>query len=75
MTLKRRDDPPDHFVLLIAATRRNREVLRDHPELFSDLPRLRTANVLGALREGRHPPTGLMLLETGPRARQEKEKT
>jgi transcriptional regulator with XRE-family HTH domain len=63
INLKRRDDPPNAFVLVIADTRRNREVLRTHPDLFSDLPRLKTASVLKMLRAGRHPPTGWILLE------------
>ena len=60
--LKRRDDPPDHFLLVIAGTRANRRVIREYSELFSDLPRLRTANVLKALEAGRHPGTGLVLV-------------
>jgi transcriptional regulator with XRE-family HTH domain len=60
--LKRRDDPVDHFVLVVADTRSNRRVLDENPELFADLPRLRTANVLKALNAGQHPPTGLILL-------------
>ena len=62
LAAKRRDDPPDHFLLLIADTRTNRTVLRDEPELFPDLPRLRLSKVLKALSEGRHPPTGLVLV-------------
>jgi transcriptional regulator with XRE-family HTH domain len=61
--LKARDDSPDSFLLVIADTPANRRVLRESAELLSDLPRLRTANVLKALRAGMHPPTGLMLLE------------
>jgi transcriptional regulator with XRE-family HTH domain len=63
--LKREDDPVDTFVLVIADTDRNRRVLREFPELFADLPRLRTATVLNELKAGRLPPTGLMLLESG----------
>jgi transcriptional regulator with XRE-family HTH domain len=59
---KLRDDPPEHFLLVVADTPANRRVLRDHAELFADLPRLRTANVLKELRAGRHPGTGLILL-------------
>ena len=62
VALKRRDDPTDSFVLAIADTRTNRRVLRDHPELFGDLTRLRAADVLAALEAGRHPPTGLVLV-------------
>ena len=60
--LKRRDDPTDSFVLVVADTRHNREVLRTYADLFADLPRLRTATVLKMLRAGQHPPTGLILL-------------
>jgi transcriptional regulator with XRE-family HTH domain len=60
--LKLRDDPPDHFLLVVADTRANRRVMREQPEHFADLPRLRTANVLGALTRGEHPPTGWMFL-------------
>ena len=62
ITLKRRDDPPDQFVLLIAATRHNRRVLADHPRFFADLPRLRPSTVFRALEAGRHPPSGLVLV-------------
>ncbi len=64
IALKRRDDPPDRFVLLVAATRHNRQVLADHPGLFPDLPRLRPSTVVRALESGRHPPSGLILLAT-----------
>lgn len=62
ITLKRRDDPPDRFVLLIAATRHNRRVIADHPRFFADLPRLRPSTVFRALEAGRHPPSGLILV-------------
>jgi hypothetical protein len=62
ITLKRRDDPPDRFVLLVAATRHNRQVLADHPNFFRDLPRLRPSTVYRALSAGQHPPTGLILM-------------
>jgi transcriptional regulator with XRE-family HTH domain len=60
INLKRRDDPPDHLLLLVADTRANRRVLRESGELLADLPRLRTAMVLASLRAGRHPGTGLI---------------
>lgn len=60
--LKRRDDPPDHFLMVVADTRHNRQVLRTYADLFADQPRLRTSNVLKLLRTGQHPPTGLILL-------------
>jgi len=60
--LKRRDDPTEHFLLLVADTRHNRRVLAEFAELFVDLPRLRPSAVLAALAEGRHPPTGVLLV-------------
>ena len=60
--LKRRDDPVDHFVLVLADTRRNRQVLATYPDLFADLPRLMPATLMASLRGGQHPPTGLVLL-------------
>jgi transcriptional regulator with XRE-family HTH domain len=60
--LKRRDDAPDHFLLVVADTAANRRVLAEYSEQLKDLPRYRTAGVLAALRAGRHPPTGLILL-------------
>ena len=59
--LKRRDDPVDHFLLVVADTRHNRRVIAEFGPLLAALPRLRTASVLAALRAGRHPPTGLIL--------------
>ena len=60
--LKRRDDPPEHFLLLIADTRHNRRVLAEFGDLFQDLPRLRPSVVRACLAAGRHPPTGLLLV-------------
>lgn len=60
--LKRRDDPVDRFVLAVADTRTNRHVLREHLDLFPDLPALRTGRVLAALRSGDHPPSGIILI-------------
>lgn len=60
--LKRRDDPVDRFLLVVADTRHNRHVLRKYAELFADLPRLRTATVRRRLAAGEHPPTGLVVL-------------
>jgi transcriptional regulator with XRE-family HTH domain len=62
IAIKLRDDPPDHFVLVVAATDHNRGVLRDHPALFPDLPRLKPSAILRPIEAGRHPPTGLVLL-------------
>ena len=60
--LKRRDDPPDHFLLLIADTRHNRQVLAGYPDVFADLPRVRPSTVFRLLEAGRHPSTGLMFI-------------
>ena len=60
--LKRRDDPTDHFLLLVADTRTNRRVLAEFAGLFSDLARLRPTDVRAALAAGRHPGTGIVLV-------------
>jgi transcriptional regulator with XRE-family HTH domain len=62
--LKLRDDPPAHFLLVVADTRSNRRILADFPELLADFPRQKRASVLATLRKGEHPtlPTGLVLL-------------
>lgn len=62
IALKRRDDPADHFLLLVADTRTNRDVLRLNADLFADLPRLRPSRVVLALEAGRHPGSGLVLV-------------
>jgi transcriptional regulator with XRE-family HTH domain len=62
VNLKRRDDPTDRFLLLVADTRRNRRVLSEHPGLFPDLPRVRLSRVIAALEAGQHPPSGLVLI-------------
>src|SRR5881397_2300204 len=55
--LKRRDDPTEAFLLLIADTRNNRRVLAEFAGLIVDLPRLRPSTLRAALAGGRHPPT------------------
>jgi transcriptional regulator with XRE-family HTH domain len=60
--LKRRDDPTESFLLLVADTRNNRRVLNEFATLFADLPRLRPTQVRAALAEGRLPPTGILLV-------------
>lgn len=60
--LKRRDDPVDHFLLVVADTKHNRRVVDEYADLLADLPRLRTATVLKLLRAGKHPPTGWILI-------------
>jgi hypothetical protein len=62
ISLKLRDDPVDHILLVLADTKANRRGLSEHPALVPGLPRLRTATVLKLLREGRHPPSGLILI-------------
>lgn len=59
---KRRDDPTEHFLLVLADTRSNRGVVANHPGRFADLERLRTARVLTTLRSGGHPRSGLVML-------------
>jgi transcriptional regulator with XRE-family HTH domain len=60
--LKRRDDPTEHFLLLLADTRHNRRVIAEFVELFAELPRLRPSVVRAAFEAGRHPPSGLLLI-------------
>jgi len=60
--LKRRDDPPDGFLLLIADTRNNRRMLQEFAVLFEDLRRLRPSVVRSSLGAGEQPPSGLLLL-------------
>jgi hypothetical protein len=43
-------------------TRRNRQTLADHPELFPQLPRLTLSVIIKALRAGKHPPSGITLV-------------
>ena len=68
INLKRRDDPTDGFVLVVADTAHNRDALRTHPDLFAGLSRLRTATALAHLRAGTHPETGMIFL-SAPRPR------
>ena len=60
--LKRRDDPTESFLMLVADTRANRNVLAEFAGLFADLPRLRPSSVRAALQAGGHPPTELLLI-------------
>jgi transcriptional regulator with XRE-family HTH domain len=62
LNLKRHDDPVDHFVLLVADTKHNRAVLREHPALFRDLARLTRLQLVGFLKAGLHPPDALVLV-------------
>ena len=60
--LKRRDDPTEGFLLIVADTRHNRRILAEFASLFDDLPRLRPSRVRNALHAGMHPPTGMLLI-------------
>jgi transcriptional regulator with XRE-family HTH domain len=60
--LKRRDDPTEGFVLLVAGTRANRRVVAEFEALFNDLPRLRRGDVRARLLAGEHPPSGLLFI-------------
>ena len=62
IAIKRRDDPPDRFVLQVADTHVNRRVLASNPGLFPDLPRLGPRAVLERLEAGEHPPTCLVVM-------------
>lgn len=62
VALKRRDDPVDNFVLLLANTRANRDALREHPKLFPDLTRLTFRELTRILRSGQHPPSSVVLV-------------
>jgi hypothetical protein len=55
--LKRRDDPSDSFVLLVADSHSNRRVLRENPALFADLARMTFAQLARFLQAGHHPRT------------------
>ena len=57
--LKVRDDPVDSFVVVVADTGRNREVLDQYDTLFADLPRIGPATFLRMLKAGQHPPPAL----------------
>jgi hypothetical protein len=62
LALKRRDGDVDHVILLVADTRRNRQALASAPAAFADL-RLRTRELLAALRDGRDPgESGIVIL-------------
>lgn len=58
--LKRRDDAMESFLLLVADTRDNRQILAEFDGLFRDLPRLPRRSVRNAFAEGRLPPTGIL---------------
>ena len=60
--MKRRDDPVDGFVHVLADTRTNRRVYAQYRDLWPDLPKLRTSRVLAMLEAGEHPPGGIIFI-------------
>jgi transcriptional regulator with XRE-family HTH domain len=62
ISLKRRDDPTEHFVLAIADTRTNRRVLATLGGGIANLSRVRSAAVFAAFAAGTHPPTGYIFV-------------
>ena len=62
ISLKRRDDPTEHFVLAIADTRTNRRVLATLGDRIADLSRVKSAAVFAAFAAGTHPPTGYIFV-------------
>ena len=60
--MKRRDDPVDGFVLVLADTRTNRRIHAQYQDLWPDLPRLRKNRLFGLLEAGAHPPSGIILI-------------
>jgi hypothetical protein len=63
LTLKHRDDPGGHLILLISDTRANRAALRSLREGLAELVPLGTRDVLGAIGEGRDPGgSGIVIL-------------
>ncbi|HKB27609.1 MAG TPA: helix-turn-helix transcriptional regulator [Candidatus Limnocylindrales bacterium] len=63
LTLKHRDDPAGHLILLISDTRANRAGLLSVREGLGELLPLRTREVLAAIAEGRDPAaSGIVIL-------------
>jgi len=60
--LKRRDDPVESLVVLVADTRGNRRVLSEHSGLFRGLARVSFGTISRLLHDGYHPPSSLVLL-------------
>ena len=59
--LKQRDGKPDHLLIVVADTRSNRRVLALSADVLQGFPILRRRDVIQALSDGKHPPTGLVL--------------
>jgi transcriptional regulator with XRE-family HTH domain len=62
INLKRQDDPVDAFVLLVADSKHNRQLLEAHPSLFPGLSRITFRELTRQLRAGRHPPSCLVVV-------------
>jgi hypothetical protein len=62
LELKRRDDPVDNLLVLVADTDINRRVLREYPGLFPGLARLTFREMTRFLAAGLHPPSCLVLV-------------
>ncbi|HEX5589432.1 MAG TPA: helix-turn-helix transcriptional regulator [Candidatus Limnocylindrales bacterium] len=62
LALKRRDDPVDGFVLLVANSHANRRALAGNRGFFADLPRCGPARLRRALEAGEHPPSCLVVV-------------
>jgi len=60
--LKRRDDPVDGVVLLLADTKTNRDAIDGNPGLFPNLVRLTFRELARLLRSGQHPPSSLVFI-------------
>jgi transcriptional regulator with XRE-family HTH domain len=62
LALKRRDDPTEGFILLVADTHGNRRVLAETPDLFADLPRLGPRRLFAMLEAGAPPLAALAVV-------------
>jgi hypothetical protein len=62
IALKMEDDGVDRVILVVADTRRNREILRQHRELLRSRFPLDSREILKELRAGRLPPHGGILV-------------
>jgi hypothetical protein len=60
--MKRRDDPVEGFLLVLADTRTNRRIYAENADLWPELPRLRTSRVLATFEAGEHPPSGIVFI-------------
>lgn len=60
--LKRRDDPVDGVVLLLADTKTNRDAINGNRGLFPGMIRLTFRELARLLRSGQHPPSSLVFV-------------